>query len=323
MLKKLSHFARLDNRTILSIKGRDAFEILQGITTNDIRQIQQSQSTLFLNTNGRIICEAILHRPQIQKNDQWQYCNDEIWMDIDIDIKSSLVNHIKKFLIRKKVQITDYEDQLHIFQVYGQEVKLNNQEGEPIIDPNNDLSEEGDYRNIVAVDPRSSSIGIRMVTNDMPDLKQNDIQVQDQVHFEISRLTEAIFEGKEVVNKIPFQVNFDFWNSINLTKGCYVGQELTARTYHTGVIRKRLLPFKIVSNDNTDNLEDQIIINGEQEVGKVVKSSNNFGIANVNYLDIDLEKEYQVGNKIISFILQEKLRSNLIKYIELIQSRKQ
>ncbi|CAD8142640.1 unnamed protein product [Paramecium pentaurelia] len=307
MLKKLSHFVHLDNRIILSIKGRDACEILQGITTNDLRQIQQSQSTLFLNTNGRIISEAILHRPQIQQNGEWQYCNDEIWIDIDKDLKSTLVNHIKKFLIRKK----------------GSEVKLNNQEGDPIIDPENDLSEESDYKNIVAVDPRSSSIGIRMVTNDQPDIKEDEIKVEKKEHFDISRLTEAIFEGKEVVNKIPFQVNFDFWNSINLSKGCYVGQELTARSYHTGVIRKRLLPFKIVSNDNIANLEDLIIINGQSEIGKVVKSSNNFGIANVNYLDIDLEKEYQVGNKILSFILQDKLRSNLIKYTKLIQQRKQ
>ena len=47
-----------------------------------------------------------------------------------------------------------------------------------------------------------------------------------------------------------------------------------------------------------------------------MKSSNNFGIANVAYLDIDLEKEYQVGNKILSFIIQDKLRNNLIKYIQ-------
>lgn len=50
-------------------------------------------------------------------------------------------------------------------------------------------------------------------------------------------------------------MNFDFWNTINLTKGCYVGQELTARSYHTGVIRKRMIPFKILNN-NTTNIRD-------------------------------------------------------------------
>lgn len=34
--------------------------------------------------------------------------------------------------------------------------------------------------------------------------------------------------------------------AISFTKGCYVGQELTARTYHTGVIRKRLTPVKLI-----------------------------------------------------------------------------
>ncbi len=42
---------------------------------------------------------------------------------------------------------------------------------------------------------------------------------------------------------LPFECNFDFINAVHYGKGCYLGQELTARTHYTGVIRKRLLPF--------------------------------------------------------------------------------
>lgn len=48
---------------------------------------------------------------------------------------------------------------------------------------------------------------------------------------------------------IPLEYNFAGLNAISFDKGCYVGQELIARTHHRGVIRKRLTPFKLVDAD--------------------------------------------------------------------------
>lgn len=48
---------------------------------------------------------------------------------------------------------------------------------------------------------------------------------------------------------MPLEYNFAGLNAISFDKGCYVGQELIARTHHRGVIRKRLLPLRFL-NDN-------------------------------------------------------------------------
>lgn len=53
---------------------------------------------------------------------------------------------------------------------------------------------------------------------------------------------------------------------ISLDKGCYIGQELTARTAHTGVIRKRIIPFNYDSNDELDNI---VVDENKKKAGQV------------------------------------------------------
>ena len=81
-----------------------------------------------------------------------------------------------------------------------------------------------------------------------------DVKVyKDQSEYNAIRHLLGILEGsKEVANNFPLNINMHHLNGVSFDKGCYIGQELTQRTFHTGVIRKIALPFLKFEHDQVD-----------------------------------------------------------------------
>ena len=89
-------------------------------------------------------------------------------------------------------------------------------------------------------DPRIFSLGIRSLYNDeiIPvaphaidgGMLGNSSVPKSADDYNRLRLLNGLTEGPEIVNRIPLECNLDLLNYIDFTKGCYVGQELTART---------------------------------------------------------------------------------------------
>lgn len=64
-------------------------------------------------------------------------------------------------------------------------------------------------------------------------------------HHTLLRLSLAVPEGPTEWPTLPLEGSLDFMNGVDYRKGCYVGQELTARTHHRGVVRKRGVAFRL------------------------------------------------------------------------------
>lgn len=90
-----------------------------------------------------------------------------------------------------------------------------------------------------------------MITNEYEgmELDQNVIKIANQDVHSAFRYRAGVLEANEIEGRLPYLCNLDFLKGINFNKGCYVGQELTARSYHTGMIRRRALPFAILRTD--------------------------------------------------------------------------
>lgn len=74
-------------------------------------------------------------------------------------------------------------------------------------------------------------------------VSSNDESNSDTYRYVRSRYLRGLAEGAELRNRIPLEMNLDLLNYISFTKGCYIGQELIARTHFKGQIRKRVVPF--------------------------------------------------------------------------------
>ncbi|CAI2320540.1 unnamed protein product [Caenorhabditis sp. 36 PRJEB53466] len=195
---------KLPHRVLLKLHGADTNAFLQGLITNDVTKLQ-SQSGL----------AAFVLNTQgriVEDVLLWRRGTDDMFLECSRSNQTVLVKEIAKYRLRKQVEISETTDFVYFEQEAG---------------------DHHEHR-----DPRFAGFGAR-VFGHPSDFSENCEK------YENLRRSAGIAEGaEELKDLLPFQANGDLLNMVSLDKGCYIGQELTARTAHTGVIRRRILPFE-------------------------------------------------------------------------------
>ena len=225
----------LKNRGLISITGEDAKEFLQNIITNDINKVSKSSSVFsaLLSPQGKYLFDFF-----VIKNDTGYL------LDCDGNLVKELINNLSKYKIRSKVKINDLSSS-YVVGIMNIENFKNIQK---------ELGKQGttlEYRESpIFVDPRDNDLGARIISP------------LEKLYLTIKKLNLKIVESKFYVEKaflkgIPveglnnlqnqlfgLEINFEKLNAIDFKKGCYVGQENTARMKLKNKIRKQLMPIK-------------------------------------------------------------------------------
>lgn len=313
--------SRLKSRGVLRFHGPDTFRFLQGLVTNDVsrlaqdppppssslptpnRPVGQPQAlyTALLNPQGRFLFDIFLYRP-LGPSEQLDKQESSVLLgDVDATALDELLNHLKKYKLRAKVDFEDISKDLSVWQRYGGSLvhgSIDNGDTEvqnvgwgAASDPAAQASIEGNNKGYHWLkDPRLGSLGFRGIfpSDSIPPLVEADKEV-DEVYYLLYRLERGVPEGcseipKEKAN--PLEYNLAWLNSISFEKGCYVGQELVARTHHRGVIRKRLMPIIFV-NESGGEVQQAVMPGAEiidtttqKKIGDVtaVLGSRGFGV---------------------------------------------
>ncbi|XP_011881501.1 PREDICTED: putative transferase CAF17 homolog, mitochondrial [Vollenhovia emeryi] len=271
---------RLSGRSVLRVGGNEASTFLQGLMTNDMKHLDEgtpSIYTLFLNTRGRVMCDAIVYKSE-ESNLYYVECDSQI-----ID---SLQRHLKMYRVRRKIDVEHVGDKIHVWSMFGSTKRLDNgvaadetgkQKLEGMIFPCGTLdSKASKFVDNVMIyeDPRLPDLGLRILAesqigrHEIMKHLDADTPPEGLGDYKAFRYKLGVGEGTHDLppgKALPLEMNCDYLHGISFHKGCYIGQELTARTYHTGVVRKRLMPLLF------DNIVDKPLAYDE----KILNESGN------------------------------------------------
>jgi len=228
-----SQFAILDNRGLLRVAGEDSVQFLQGLVSNDIRNAGPA----------RAIYAALL-------TPQGKYLHDFFVLGLDgallLDCERVRLDDLKKRLsmykLRSKVTIEDVSDGYTVAALFGPDWRVGFGAGEAA----GAAAPVG--AGVVFVDPRLAEAGGRAVLprgNAEAALVEAGLTKATAADYDRLRLRLGLPDGSRdlVVDKsILLESGFDELNGVDWKKGCYMGQELTARTKYRGLVKKRLVP---------------------------------------------------------------------------------
>ncbi|NXX96230.1 CAF17 transferase, partial [Centropus bengalensis] len=268
-------------RALLEVRGAEAAPLLQGILTNDVTRLAPGEAAgaappraLYahaLNVQGRCLYDLILYRLHESPEEE-----PRILLECDGSMLDAIQKHLKLYKIRRKVNITPCLD-LSLWAVVP---------GESAGDIASSLAQHADQALVFTPDPRTEVMGWRLITKKGVNLSEiiPGSHVESTQDYHRHRYKQGIPEGVKDLPPgvaLPLESNLVYMNGISFTKGCYLGQELTARTHHMGVIRKRLLPVHFSAPLPQDSIPEgaEILTESGKSAGKFRAGGGEFGIA--------------------------------------------
>ncbi len=225
----------LKDRGVLLISGQDSKDFIQNLVTNDINKVTETQSCFssLLTPQGKYLFDFMIVKHK-----------DGYFLDCELNQINGLINRLNVYKLNSKIEVTNLS---HKFQV----VVISN---EKFLSINNSKNQEGAtiaYRDDpFFIDPRNKELGARGIVSLEKlylSIKKLELKLEDpKNYYELSyNLGIAQINTKNLQEKVfGLECNFEELNGIDFKKGCYVGQENTARMKLKNKLRKKLFAVK-------------------------------------------------------------------------------
>ena len=247
----------LEKRGVILVSGEDAKDFLQNIITNDINKVSNKNSVFaaLLTPQGKYLNEFFV----IQNNKGYL-------LDCSENSTSDLIKDLSKYKLRSKVEIEDFSSEF----VIG---VIDNSKFKELQEELNSNENTITYRDTpIFLDSRNKDLGARIISP------------LEKLYLTIKKLSLNIIDSKEYYSLahklgVPekglinlkdqlfgLEANFELFQAIDFKKGCFVGQENTARMKLKNKLRRRLLP---ISSSKKLNIGDEITFN-DIKIGKIL-----------------------------------------------------
>ncbi len=219
----------LEDRGVLAVGGAEWRDFLQNLVSNDLDLLSRDKAiyAALLTPQGKYLFDFIM----IERE-------NGVLLDTDRNRLPDLLRRLMMYKLRADVTLEDESDQWQVA---------------ALLDPADGLSEapgacsEQDGA-ILLNDPREPALGGRALIPAGTTLEDLGYETVDLARYEARRIALGVpaSGGDLIIDKtLLMEADFERLNGVSFTKGCYIGQELTARTKHRGNVRRRLYPVSI------------------------------------------------------------------------------
>ena len=262
----------LDDRAILYLNGEDTKEFLQNLISNDVNKVSETNTcfTSLLSPQGKFLYEFIIIKHK-----------SGYLIDCEKSQADGLYKQLSAYKLRSKVEILNLSNEFVVAAFSRKKFltfdKVQDKSGFTI-----------KYReDPIFLDPRNKQLGARLIINleklylSLKKLDLHDTNLREYYSFS-HKLGIVPKDLNRLQNKLfGIECNYEELNGIDFKKGCYVGQENTARIKLKNKLSKRLLPINITKGELA---EGESIYYNENEIGKVL-IDNGYPFALIKYLD--------------------------------------
>ncbi|KAK3301937.1 putative transferase CAF17, mitochondrial [Chaetomium strumarium] len=253
--------AQLSSRRLISVSGPDAAKYLQGVITANLfpgpagpnpspLRSDAGFYAAFLTAQGRVLHDVFVYR---DVRDTSHPPGHSWLLEVDAAEADRLQKHIRRYKLRAKFDVRLLDDgEGQVWQAWDDNLPASSSSSASSsfsLLCNLGSSGSSGSTIITLPDTRAPNLGYRILTFSptTPDSLpfHDDISPVEEDAYTIRRYLHGIPEGQaEILREqaLPHESNIDRMGAIDFRKGCYVGQELTIRTEHRGVVRKRILP---------------------------------------------------------------------------------
>jgi hypothetical protein len=264
---QLPYYLIPDDRGVIAVAGEDRQTFLQGLVSNDVRRVSLERAVYaaLLTPQGRYLHDFFVIA-----------VGDVLYLDCEAARRDDLRRRLSLYRLRSKVSLSDATEEITVVLLFGEGALA--QAGLPT-EPGRARALDGGS---IYVDPRLPELGARAL---LPRAGAEDTPARlgfaagSAEAYDRLRLSLGVPDGSRdlpVEKAILLENGLDELHAIDWDKGCYMGQELTARTRYRGLVRKRLLPVKV---EGPLPAPGTLVMAGDAEAGEMRSGRDGLGLA--------------------------------------------
>ena len=278
-------FAILEDRGILAVSGSDRTDFLQGLVSNDIGKVAPGHAVYaaLLTPQGKYLHDFFVSEATGEGADM-------LLLDCELGGLADLQKRLSIYKLRADVSLEDRSGDFTVAAIFGEGSIEAAMEGVAVY-----------------ADPRLAKAGVRCVlakADAQTLLEKAGFTSTEPADYDRLRLTLGLPDASRDLipeKSILLENGFDELNGIDWDKGCYMGQELTARTKYRGLVKKRLMPVTFVGPPPEPGTP---IMLGEKEAGEVRSSQpaedGGIGLALIRLEALENSADLMAGGVVVT-----------------------